>query len=78
MVLVLLSLAVFPSLAIADHVPQQGDYFNYYEIENLGNGTGDYAGYSEHTVVNGTEIMNGVEYQRNRICPLRLFLGLEQ
>ena len=60
MVLVLLSLAVFPSLAIADHVPQQGDYFNYYEIENLGNGTGDYAGYSEHTVVNGTEIMNGV------------------
>ena len=25
------------------------------------NGTGDYAGYSEHTVVTGTERMNGVD-----------------
>jgi hypothetical protein len=37
-----------------------GDYFSYYEVENLGNGTGYYAGYSEQTTVNGMEMMNGV------------------
>ena len=29
-------------------------------MENLGTGTGNYAGYSEQTIVNGTETMNGV------------------
>jgi hypothetical protein len=37
-----------------------GDYFSYYEVENLANGTGSYTGYSEQTITNGTEMMNGV------------------
>jgi hypothetical protein len=46
--------------AFAGYVPHVGDYFSYYEVENLGNGTGSYTGYSEQTTVNGTETMNGV------------------
>ena len=56
----LLSLVLFPTYGVASYVPRQGDYFSYYEVENLGNGTGNYAGYSEQTIVNGTETMNGV------------------
>ena len=37
-----------------------GDYFSYYEVENLGNGTGSYYGYSERTIVNGTETIGGI------------------
>jgi hypothetical protein len=59
-VALLLSTALFPALAVAGYVPHVGDYFSYYEVENLGNGTGYYAGYSEQTIVNGTEMMNGV------------------
>ena len=44
----------------AHYTPKPGDYFTYYEVENLGNGTGDYQGYTEHTVVTGTETMNSV------------------
>ena len=40
--------------------PHQGDYFSYYEVQNLGNGTGDYSGYTEQTVTNGTETIDGV------------------
>ena len=55
-----LSLPVIQVHAAAGYVPHQGDHFSYYEVENLGNGTGSYAGYSEHSVVNGTEQVNGV------------------
>jgi hypothetical protein len=59
-----LSLALFLALfvvpAAAAYVPHAGDYFSYYEIWNLGNGTGSYNGYTEQTIVNGTETMNGV------------------
>jgi hypothetical protein len=56
----LLSLALFSVLAFAAYVPHQGDYFSYYEVQNLGSGTGDYSGYTEHTIINGTETINGV------------------
>jgi hypothetical protein len=44
----------------AAYVPRQGDRFSYYETQDLGNGTGSYAGYTEHMVVGGEEQMNGV------------------
>jgi hypothetical protein len=56
----LLSLALFSVQAFAAYVPHQGDYFSYYEVQNLGSGTGDYSGYTEQTIINGTEAINGV------------------
>jgi len=56
----LLSLALFSAHAFAAYVPHQGDYFSYYEVQNLGSGTGDYSGYTEQTITNGTETINGV------------------
>ncbi len=55
-----LSLALFPAHAVVRYTPSQGDHFSYHEVANLGSGTGDYAGYTEHTVVDGTERMTGV------------------
>lgn len=40
--------------------PQVGDSFKYYEAQDLGNGTGTYDGYWEHTIVTGGEQMNSV------------------
>jgi hypothetical protein len=54
-----LALVLFPAPA-ATYAPHPGDHFGYYEVEDLGNGTGSYAGYSEQTVVNGAENMNGI------------------
>lgn len=56
----LLSLALFSAHAFAAYVPHQGDYFSYYEVQNLGSGTGDYSGYTEQAIINGTETINGV------------------
>jgi len=56
----LLSLALFSVQAFAAYVPHQGDYFIYNEVQNLGSGTGDYSGYTEQTITNGTEAINGV------------------
>jgi len=56
-----LVLIVYPVLAAATYVPTQGDYFNYHEVESLGSGTGNYAGYTEQTVVDGKETMNSVD-----------------
>jgi len=57
----LLCVSLFAAgIRVAAFSPNPGDYFTYYEVENLGNGTGTYAGYIEHTVVNGTERINGV------------------
>ncbi len=58
--LLTLSLAVVASPVQVHYTPQQGDYFTYYEVENLGNGTGNYNGYAEHTTVTGTERINSV------------------
>lgn len=41
------------------YTPKVGDHFSFYEVENLGNGTGNYAGYTEQTITNGTEMVNG-------------------
>ena len=53
-------MALFLAPAVAGYVPHQGDYFSYHEVENLGSGTGNYAGYTEQTIINGQETMNGV------------------
>jgi len=59
-VALLLFLVLFPVHAYAEFVPHQGDYFNYYEVIDVGSGSGDYSGYTDHTVVTGTETVNGV------------------
>lgn len=41
------------------YTPKVGDHFSFYEVENVGKGTGDYAGYTDQTIVNGTEVVNG-------------------
>jgi hypothetical protein len=60
-VIISLSLALMPALVAASNPPRPGDYFSYYEVENLGNGTGSYAGYSEQMVVTGMETMNSID-----------------
>ena len=56
----LLCVSLFSGSAFAAFVPHQGDYFSYYEVIDVGNGSGDYAGYTDYTVVTGTETVNGV------------------
>jgi hypothetical protein len=55
----LLSFALLTT-ASAAYTPHLGDHFSFYEVENLRNGTGNYSGYTEQTIVNGTEIITGV------------------
>jgi hypothetical protein len=45
---------------VLGYVPNQGDYFSYNEVVDLGSGQGNYTGYAEHTVTTGTETMNMV------------------
>jgi hypothetical protein len=56
----LLCVSLFSGSAFAPFVPHQGDYFSYYEDVQVGSGSGDYAGYTDHTVVTGTETVSGV------------------
>jgi len=56
----LLSLALFSFQCFATFVPNQGDYFSYYEVQSLGSGSGNYSGYTEQTIVTGTENVNEV------------------
>jgi hypothetical protein len=69
--------ALFPAPAVAGYVPHVGDYFSYYEAENLGNGTGSYTGYSEQTIIDGTEMMNGVSEDRN-VAPAQVAIPAEE
>ena len=55
-----LSLALLSAPAMASSSPLQGDYFSYHEVQNLTNGTGSYAGYSETQTVTGTERITGI------------------
>ena len=56
-----LSLVLLPcAAAAASYSPHQGDYFGYYEVQDLGNGNGDYYGYTEHTTITGMETITGV------------------
>ena len=42
------------------YTPKLGDHFSFYEVQNVGNGTGAiYAGYTDRTITNGTETVNG-------------------
>ncbi len=56
----LLFFVLLPVHVFAAFVPHQGDYFNYYEVIDVGSGSGDYSGYTDHTVVTGMENVNGV------------------
>jgi Na+-transporting methylmalonyl-CoA/oxaloacetate decarboxylase gamma subunit len=47
-------------LVAATFAPHTGDSFSYTEVTNLGNGVGDYAGYTEQGTYNGTETVTGV------------------
>src|SRR5207249_12225177 len=60
-VILLLSIALFPAHAVPTYTPHQGDSFSYYEAADVGSGTGpNYGyGYTDHTVTNGMERMNG-------------------
>jgi hypothetical protein len=66
-VIVLVSLALLLSVAAmhsasvsAAFSSHQGDFFKYTETTDLGNGTGNYAGYTEHQDVTGGENVTGV------------------
>jgi hypothetical protein len=58
-VAILAAFLVFPVTAAFS--PGIGDSFSYTEVTNLGNGTGDYAGYTEHTDYQGTETVTEVD-----------------
>jgi hypothetical protein len=47
-------------IAAAAYVPHVGDHFSYYEVTDLGSGTGDYTGYTEHATYNGAETISGI------------------
>ena len=61
-VILSLSVALFPAHAVPTYTPHQGDSFSYYEVADVGSGTGPTYGYgyTDHTVTNGMERMNGV------------------
>ena len=56
-----LFIALFIIPAVAAYTPHVGDHFSYYEVTNLGSGTGNYAGYTEQATYNGAETINGVD-----------------
>jgi hypothetical protein len=58
--LLLLTLAIRSTTASAAFSPHQGDFFQYSETTDLGNGTGNYNGYTEHQDVSGGENVTGV------------------
>lgn len=49
-----------PVNATTRYLPHQSDSFNYYETIDLGSGTGNYQGYTEHQTVTGAETMNTI------------------
>jgi hypothetical protein len=62
---VLLGLAILlTALAVgttsAHYAPQGGDQFAYDESVTLGNGTGNYSGYTESTAINGSVSVTGI------------------
>ena len=61
-IIIIISLLAILSMVplCAAFTPDSGDTFSYYEVTDLGSGTGDYAGYTEHTTYTGTEAVTGV------------------
>jgi hypothetical protein len=45
---------------VSAYSPTVGDQFSYHETTQLGNGTGDYIGYSEQATYTGTETVTGI------------------
>ncbi|MCL5680994.1 MAG: zinc ribbon domain-containing protein [Candidatus Thermoplasmatota archaeon] len=60
LIIVTAALVLGPAAPSVHYTPRQGDYFTYYEIVNLANGTGNYQGYTEHMTISGKEVMNSV------------------
>jgi hypothetical protein len=60
LVILSISLALIPASAVPGYVPRPGDHFSYSETIDVGSGTGDYTGYSDHTVTSGAETMKQV------------------
>jgi hypothetical protein len=56
----LLASGLVVGIAGAHYVPRPNDGFAYDETISLGNGYGDYAGYTESTVINGSVTVNSV------------------
>jgi len=65
LIMLLLSLSLLSARVLASYAPHQGDYFSYYETQTLGNGAGDYSGYTEQATINGTETVNGINPDGN-------------
>ncbi len=59
-IIILLLAAISMVPLTAAFTPHVGDTFSYYESTDLGSGTGDYAGYTEHATYQGTESVTGV------------------
>jgi len=62
------SMGLVPAHPVAAYVPQQGDYFNYYETQSVGSGSGSFAPYSDHTIVNGQEKMNSASSSNGTVA----------
>jgi hypothetical protein len=61
LIIIILLLAVISMVPLmAAFTPHVGDSFSYYESTDLGSGTGDYTGYTEHATYQGTESVTGV------------------
>lgn len=59
--LLLLVVTSFGTAAVGHYIPEAGDSFSYHEVIALSDGTGNYSGYSENTVVDGSESVTGVQ-----------------
>jgi hypothetical protein len=59
-VVLLLAVLIVPCVGVSGYSPHAGDNFTYYEVADLGDGTGDYFGYTEQTITTGTESINGI------------------
>ena len=64
-VVVLLTGALAVGTSGAHYVPKPNDEFAYDETISLGNGQGDYAGYTESTVINGSLTVTAVPSDSN-------------
>lgn len=58
--LLLLSATAVGALHASAYTPRAGDSFSYSETMTVNNGGGSYSGYTDQTLVTGTENMNGV------------------
>jgi len=60
MFVLVLTIGLFPVSGTSRYSPLPGDHFSYTETIDVGNGAGYYGGYTDHTDVTGSEVMNSV------------------